>query len=152
MFQKKNNQNKAKTDLEIQSINKIRDTIIISATFTIVLARIREAKLWTEKQRNIIYLTYCNSDIYASNHQNKKYPYHNNPKHEKPISWNWKERHSRHPTQSCNSHVWRHSDMVVASSNSFLQMGHVMQAARASLRTFTTWVDISRASRHPSAG
>lgn len=41
-----------------------------------------------------------------------------------------------------DSHVWRHSEMVVASLKSLLQRGHVMHAAIVSLFTFTTWFDI----------
>lgn len=37
-----------------------------------------------------------------------------------------------------HSQVWRHSDIVVASVNSFLQTGHVMHAASFSLPTFNT--------------
>ena len=44
---------------------------------------------------------------------------------------------------SWDSHVWRHSDMVVASLKSLLQSGHVMHAAIVSLLIFTTWFDIS---------
>lgn len=36
--------------------------------------------------------------------------------------------------------VWRHSEIVVASLNSSLHMGHVMHASSFSLWTFTTWL------------
>lgn len=52
----------------------------------------------------------------------------------------------QHSSSSCESflrihflqNVWRHSEIVVASLKSFLQIGHVMHAAILSLRTFTT--------------
>lgn len=41
--------------------------------------------------------------------------------------------------RSKDSHVWRHSDIVVASLNNLLQSGQVMHAAIVSLLTLTTW-------------